>query len=222
MRKLLPLVQEMQQFLNAATTDPTTSSIFSAVTNKNVYFDVYKDNAETSQKVFMTKRPGLFAQTDVLPSSGLTAGMICADAKTDPAAGTTWFSVWSDGTNANTKFYLTNTNVAKPGGWTGNNVGHDIIPLSNNSGLYGGYYWALTNYKEGAVVTNTGVSTQITSANYIAWTDKSNMIAFDGYIFQADTTSGYIYNSDLNSPSDLGCHQPYPSRTLSRLDHSTG
>jgi hypothetical protein len=200
MRKQLPLIQDMS-VIREATAVTNTSDVPALI--KNGFYDIHKDAVDGSQKVFLVKRPCFTTQTLVNPSPapGGTNPTLVAMALS-PDGNTSLFTIYSDGTLAGTTLYYNNGVSAKPGTMVGNSgPAYDLITLAANSGLYGNNYWAFTNFLEGFVVNGSGAVTEITDADYTAWTTKSNMVAMDGYIFQADYTSNYIYNSDLNAPT---------------------
>lgn len=205
MRKQIPIVQDIESargvggFVYNDTHYPL---------HKNGFIDVNKDAQDASKRVMFAKRPGLAAHdlSQINPVPNPVVGAICCAGALAFDGSRNHFLVYTDGTLGNTAFYFTNAVSAKPGAWAlnGTNGMHEVIPLDTNnsaSSNYGGYLWAVHSYATGGVVSPAGVVTQILAAAYTSWTAKSNMIAMDGYLFQADTALGYIYNSDLNAPT---------------------
>lgn len=197
MRKLLP-VNQTAKVLRNPVTNLTYTSDFPNL-HKNLYLRHDPNALDNDQKLLLCARPRLINQTPVNPSpapAGTTP--IAVAGALSPAGDGSFFIIYSDNTLAGTTFYFNNALKAKPGAWTGSGQSaHDIVKLL--PALYT-YYWAFTNYVEGAVVDATGAVTKIVDVDYTAWLTKTNMVAMDGYIFQADYTTGYIYNSDLNNP----------------------
>lgn len=206
MRKLIPVIQEMEVHVTGATM--ALSDTFYPF-HKNGFLDVYKDAQDQSQRIFLVKRPGLAAATAQIAPSPAPAGTnpIATCGALAPDGSKNFFIVYTDGTLAGTTLYFNNGLIAKPGAWalsaaTGAPGAHDIVQLASTTSAssYGGYFWALTSFNTGAVIDNAGAITQIVDVDYTAWTKKSNILPMDGYLFQADTDTGYIYNSDLNTP----------------------
>lgn len=203
MRKQLPILQDISVPLRGGA-DFTYSNDFPAIC-KNGYMETYKDALDSSQRLFFVKRPGTAVSTAIGPSSTPPgSNPVCVAASVDALGGQNVFLIYSDAGNPinTTSFYFNTTAKGAPGGWlpVASSYWHDILQLSANA-QYGNYVWAYTNGVQGAVVDNTGASTLINDADYTAWTTKTNMIDMDGYIFQGDYSTGYIYNSDLNTPT---------------------
>jgi hypothetical protein len=205
-RKVLPVIQEMEVHVSGATM--ALSDTYYPF-HKNGFLDVYKDAQDQSQRIFLTKRPGINANTTTInPSPSPAAGSIAVCGSLAPDGSKNFFIAYTTGTLVGTTFYYNNGLKATPGAWaisgaTGAPGAHDIVALASTStaSSYGGYFWAMTSFNTGAVIDNTGAITQIVDADYTAWTKKSNILPMDGYLFQADTDSSYIYNSDLNTPT---------------------
>jgi hypothetical protein len=207
-RKQIPIIQEMEAPFSQATS--TTYAKTYQPMHKNGFLDVYKDSQDASQRIFLVKRPGLgVGSTQLNPAVVPAVNSIATCGSLAPDGTTNHFIVYTDGTLANTVFCYNGAITARPGGWALSGVAgagagaHDIIPLASTStsGSYAGNYWALTSYNTGAVISSTGAVTQIVDVDYTAWTKKTNIVALDGYLFQADTNTSYIYNSDLNVPT---------------------
>jgi hypothetical protein len=168
---------------------------------KNGMLMLRKDSYSNSQKISFKKRPGIgaTAYNSTVPAANVALVAAAQSPRNDGSV----FYIYTDSTLANTTCYKDATNKALPGTWAGNSsYAHDLVPLAHSSsGLYGTSEFAFTNYAEGALVDNTGAITEITDADYTAWTTKSNILPMDGYLFQADYVTNYIYNSDLNTPT---------------------
>lgn len=209
MRKQIPILQEMESVTGGGSTMTFGDTYYQF--HKNGFLDVYKDEQDQSQRIYLVKRWGLDVNSQLVPTPIPAVNSIVAAGCLAPDGTKNTFIVYTDGTLANTIFSYNGAIAARPAGWALSGIGvgvdgagaHDLIPLASTStsSTYGGYYWALSSYNTGAVVSSAGVVTQIVDADYTAWTKKSNIVALDGYLFQADTDSGYIYNSDLNTPT---------------------
>lgn len=196
MRKQIPLIQEP-----GIQRDAYYTNYLSKVPSlkKNGYMDVYKDAEDQSQRIFFCKRPGIFPQSVIAPSPAPAGSAVVVAASLSTDGNGSHFIIYSDGTLANTSCYFNNALKALPGTWAGNKFPHEIIQLQPT--IYANNWWAFTNGAEGALVDATGAIAEIVDVDYTAWGTKSNFVALDGYLFQADFSTGYIYNSDLNTPS---------------------
>lgn len=168
----------------------------------NGYFETYKSEND-QRKLAFCKRPGAIRAVDagLTNLTGLTNGhkingVISSLNRTRcifyTNNGVTNRCYYFDGTN------LTDRGVAPAaaGSWSASTP----VVFTHLDGIsYGsGNYYAATDFTKGAVISDTGVWTEITDADFTGLSKVTNFCAMDGYLF-IGTADNRIYNSELNA-----------------------
>lgn len=175
---------------------------------RNAYIRVNKSAIDPSQKYSLVKRPGFLQNEDYFnPGASPPTGAfytLCDGAQVQRGGGNVdWLvTLWSTGAGGPLDLYLNNTKVTLPAAYA--NAGPGVVvdlegPLA--SGAYGNNKLWVNCLNRGFVVDYAGTVTDVTDVDFLAIANKTNAVAFDGYIFVADINTGYIYNSDLNAPT---------------------
>lgn len=198
MRKQIPLVQEFAGFTVAE--DWTATSELAGL-HKNGYITKNDSSLDANRKFTFVQRPNVFGQVlgGVSPT-GSSPKLVALEA--DDSTSGNYFRIYSDGTLAGTSCFFGNSFTLLPITWSSATRYYHLIPLAGgSSSLYANNSWFMSTDTEGAVVSSVGGISEVTAADYTAWSSKTNPIAMDGFIFQANSVSCKIYHSDQNAPT---------------------
>ncbi len=201
MRKQIPFVQEPNIFGSFITL--TYASDIPGL-HKNGYIKKNEAALDTSEKYHFLPRPVIASTSLFGESPGGTNPNLVAVAYSPSGSGIA-IKVYSDGTLAGTSVYRQTVLKSLPGTWSSATKSYHLTELASaSSGLYGGYEWFMNTPTEGAVIAADGTITEITDADYVTgtgWTDKTNAVPLDGFIFQGSQYTCKIYNCDQNAPT---------------------
>ena len=162
----------------------------------NCYFDVYQNAIEDRRKFRLIER---FNTKDNSLSLGTTnADQVINGIISSLNRSKAYFVLtgtggplfkYFDGTTVN--------NIGGPAGWS-NTQGTVFSHLDGIS--YGANALiTATDFNKGAILSDVGVWTEITDADYTGISSKTNLVGMDGYLFCGSGTTNKIHNSDLNS-----------------------
>jgi hypothetical protein len=162
-----------------------------------------KSALDASQKLYIMPRPTYTGTNSLFNSSTITlpgTNPQLIEVEESPT-GINTFAIFSDGTLAGTSAWLNQTQKTIPLTWASATKNYYLIRLAaGSSTLYGGYEWFMGTDTEGAVVDSSGNMTELADPDYTGVNDKTNPVAMDGFVFQGQSRTCKIYNSNQNDP----------------------